>query len=731
MKKILKKITNNKALLSFILSFLLGTLIILPTIIKGKGVYSLIADFATEQIPFNKMINDSIKSGGILWTWFNDLGSNFIGTFSFYNLFSPFNIIGYIFPSSIYEYLIGPIFILKYAISGLTSYLFLKRYVKNKNYAILGSLLYSFSGFQLTNVLFYHFHDIVAFFPLMLYTLDNLVYDNKKGFFTLSVFLNALTNWFFFIGEVIFILIYFIIKVLTKEYKINLKKFLTIFFESLLGVLLSLFVLLPTSLMIIENPRVSSTWNFIDMIKYPFIKYLEIFRSLIFVPDNMSIRSIITEYNHSSIEAYLPVIGIVFSLTYLLKNPKKWSSILTITSLIFMLVPILNSSFFLFTTTYYARWFFMPTLILTLMSIKSIEENYKPNIGIIVSLISITLFIIILFLYNKVIMNVIFNMNHFLIIIILTYLNIFITYFISKTKKKKILYYILSIFIFITIYGNFNTYLYRGKYYNTDYYNSYFKENESFQKYKNSRFNSTSSCEFNIGYINKIQNLKVFNSNISGGAFKFYNSLNLTRNVQTIIPVLDKDLNDFLSIEYIISCNEEEVENYSYIETIDNYKIYKNNEYLPIGFVLNDYILDSVFMNLSYIDKIKVLKEKIVIDETNLEKYKYLFNNEKLNYEVSDILFTKDGLKLNVETNLDGISVLQIPYDKGFKVYLNKKEVTPLEIDNGLMGIKVNKGDNLIELKYMPKGLKIGIIISLISGIIYIVYILINKKEVI
>ena len=136
-------------------------------------------------------------------------------------------------------------------------------------------------------------------------------------------------------------------------------------------------------------------------------------------------------------------------------------------------------------------------------------------------------------------------------------------------------------------------------------------------------------------------------------------------------------------------------------------------------------------MNLSYIDKIKVLKEKIVIDETNLEKYKYLFNNEKLNYEVSDILFTKDGLKLNVETNLDGISVLQIPYDKGFKVYLNKKEVTPLEIDNGLMGIKVNKGDNLIELKYMPKGLKIGIIISLISGIIYIVYILINKKEVI
>ena len=179
----MKKIIKNKALLSFLLSFLLGTIITLPWIITGKGMFSLVADYNFQQIPFNININNSIKEGSIFWTWYNELGSNFIGTYSFYNLFSPFNMIGYLFPAKFFPYLAGILLILKYAVSGFTAYLFLQRYVKNKNYAVLGSLLYSFSGFQLTNVLFFHFHDVVAFFPLLLYSLDNLMYDDKKHLF--------------------------------------------------------------------------------------------------------------------------------------------------------------------------------------------------------------------------------------------------------------------------------------------------------------------------------------------------------------------------------------------------------------------------------------------------------------------------------------------------------------------------------------------------------------------
>ena len=188
MKGKIKKLFKNKLFLAFFCSLCLGGLIILPNIIYGKGQYILLSDFSIQEIPFNMMINESLKEGSFLWTWFNELGSNFIGTFTFYNLFSPFNLIGYLFPASYFPYIIGWIFILKYGVAGLTSFLFLKRYVKNDKFAIIGSLLYAFSGFQLTNTMFYHFHDVVA--------------------------LLAITNWCFFIGQGVFLVLYFIIKLI-------------------------------------------------------------------------------------------------------------------------------------------------------------------------------------------------------------------------------------------------------------------------------------------------------------------------------------------------------------------------------------------------------------------------------------------------------------------------------------------------------------------------------------
>ncbi len=115
---------KNYALRAFLISLCLGALIIMPACFFGEGIFTLVGDLNIQQMPFLMTINKSIKSGAILWTWFNDMGSNFIATFSFYNLFSPFNIISYFFPANWIPYLIGPFFVLKYGIAGLTSYLF-------------------------------------------------------------------------------------------------------------------------------------------------------------------------------------------------------------------------------------------------------------------------------------------------------------------------------------------------------------------------------------------------------------------------------------------------------------------------------------------------------------------------------------------------------------------------------------------------------------------------------
>lgn len=71
-------------------------------------------------------------------------------------------------------------------------------------------MLYAFSGFQCCNLVFYHFHDAVALFPLLLIGLEKLQTEKKKGWFAFGIFMNALVNYIFFVGEAIFVIVYYI-----------------------------------------------------------------------------------------------------------------------------------------------------------------------------------------------------------------------------------------------------------------------------------------------------------------------------------------------------------------------------------------------------------------------------------------------------------------------------------------------------------------------------------------
>lgn len=76
-------------------------------------------------------------------------------------------------------------------------HIYLRRYTRNYLYAVVGALLYSFSGFQSINLEFYMVHDVVALFPLLLLGTDKLYEENKKEFFIISVAINCCLNYFF------------------------------------------------------------------------------------------------------------------------------------------------------------------------------------------------------------------------------------------------------------------------------------------------------------------------------------------------------------------------------------------------------------------------------------------------------------------------------------------------------------------------------------------------------
>ena len=77
----------------------------------------------------------------------------------------------------------------------------------------------------------------------------------------------------------------------------------------------------------------------------------------------------------ASVSAYLPLISLSGVVAYFRSSKPKWVKRLLLCCLVFALIPILNSMFQLFNSQYYARWFFMPILIMALASVLALEDS--------------------------------------------------------------------------------------------------------------------------------------------------------------------------------------------------------------------------------------------------------------------------------------------------------------------------------------------------------------------
>ena len=93
---------------------------------------------------------------------------------------------------------------LKYGVASLTAYAYIRRFVKTPNAALIGALLYAFSGFQAYNVFFNHFHDVTAFFPLLLLALEQRVVDGRRGVSgNVTNVVGSVTNVWPFVGGIL------------------------------------------------------------------------------------------------------------------------------------------------------------------------------------------------------------------------------------------------------------------------------------------------------------------------------------------------------------------------------------------------------------------------------------------------------------------------------------------------------------------------------------------------
>ena len=374
----LKNRSGEKYLTAFILGSLCLILTLIPIIIAEKGFFIYSGDYNAQQITFYNLGNDTVRSGSIGWNWLTDLGSDFLTSYSFYLFGSPFFWLSVLLPRGLVTYSMPFLLALKHGLASLTAYCYIRRFVRNKDMALIGGLLYAFSGFQLFNIFFNHFQDVTAFFPLMLIAMEEFVNNRRRGVFALTVAFMAFMNYYFFAGQAVFLVMYYLFRSPAPDFRASWKKFFTVGLEAVLGVMAAAVILIPSALLVTGNYRVNEHLYGVDMVAYTDPTLIpRIIQSFFMPPDAPAAPNLFySEFEQwASIGGYLPLFSMAGVAAFFRTNKKHWAVRLSICCMIFAAVPILNSAFQMFNAFYYARWFYMPILIFCMMTAHSLDNT--------------------------------------------------------------------------------------------------------------------------------------------------------------------------------------------------------------------------------------------------------------------------------------------------------------------------------------------------------------------
>lgn len=395
--------------MSFVVPFIMAVLVFLPFVIMDGGFFTYYGDYDAQQIPFGETAVKGIQNGETAWTWYTDIGINFIASYSGH-MGSPFFWITTLFPPEAYKFFMAPTMSLKIALASLFAFLYIRRFVKKPVSALIGGLLYAFSGYSIYNIVFFLFHEAICFFPLLLLTLEEAVVNKRKGFFALAVALNAFAHLFSFIAEVVFLVIYFIVRCATSsEFRINVGSFFSLAFESIVGVMLSCILTLPTIIQILDSPESSSIIGGNDFMFFENSQYYgNIIKSMFFVTDVAGKNVLFPRIKHNwnSAALYIPLFAMSGVFTFFISVKKHWVKILLSVCLLFAFIPGLNAMFTAFNNMYYARWFFMPALIMALATVYAFEnaEHIQWKQGFTAN-VAVYVFVVLMILFHPVNIN--------------------------------------------------------------------------------------------------------------------------------------------------------------------------------------------------------------------------------------------------------------------------------------------------------------------------------------
>lgn len=753
----------------FLVALLISFCTILPILIQSGWNLYMVGDYMTQQIPFIKESRRMFLSGTPFWSWNTFLGANYLGSYSFYVYGSPFFWPLVILPERFLGTGLAAMFVLKHGVAAWTAFLYLKKHVRSELYAAAGSFMYAFSFFSMDSTFYYHFLDVIALFPLVLYFTDEVLDNGKTYLLFLVSLVNALVNYYFYIGTSIFFLIYLIVRVCSSEkYKFK-DGFRCLMFYGL-GGLAAAVILLPSALTLLETDKATSSHkNMLLAGVYAIPHIFKIIKGLILPSEGILSSAVGFNYaQYCSTTAFLPLFGAFFWITELKGKSKTWSTRLMKICLLITVIPFGNGVFNLFSNMRYTRWWYCLVLILVLVSINVIEnlqqseEDPRPKYKFAVRLITILTFVFYVLLgvakaiwvyvfrcQNKIeVVRIIGrylsgnsfdkeyimrDLRYFLALGALIVLSYGVLMILIKKKfifdpKKVAVTTAVVCFLSYSLYLQNEIYTYRAA--NRDFVSAQAQTEDT--SYTSRTMNKMSYA--NYGMIINEPTISTFNSFKSHATSQFcriagyeVGSMPMTKpffNTQAIQTVLNT------SKVFEKDKTEHEAEYYA-----------------PFGYTYDYYVIDDgIKFTKNKKDnnrRIELMTKACYVSKENEKKINGLLQkfdeNETFDWKkesaerrasaCTSFEMNSSGFKAVSEGNKERLVYFSIPNDTGWQVKVNGKDTDIVEINGRMIGIIVPPGRADIEADFVPPGLKAGAAVSAVVFIGVSAYCLIDWQR--
>ncbi len=766
----------HRYLTAFLLGFGSLLIVLLPVIIADGGYFIYYGDYNSQQIPFYNLANDAVRSGSFGWNWYTDLGASFIGSYAFYLLGSPFFWLSAILPRSWVTFAMPLLLALKHGVATMTAYAYIRRFVRSQNAAIIGGLLYAFSGFQLFNLFFNHFQDVTAFFPLMLIAMEECVNHNRRGVFALTVALMGTINYFFFTGQAVFLVLYFVVRCFSDDFHATAKKFFILLLEAIIGVLLACVVMLPAAMAILANSRVSEHLFGLDMVAYnDRTRIWRILLSLFMIPDVPARPNLFSSNSAkwSSIGGYLPLFSMAGVIAFLKQREGHWAKRLTVICAICACVPILNSAFYAFNGSYYARWFYMPVLILAMMTAYALDNrdiDWKTGFRFTFGFLAVFAAISLLPAKNEDEETVWFSFAqwpwHFYLVLAVTAGSLILAiHLLLRRRKKKPFLRLGMIYTTAACIACTMTVVYFGAFapsrartYVDQAIDPEQEISVSVSEDNFFRVDISENCD-NYPMLWQLPCMRTFHSVVPASIMEFYDSIGVQRDVASRADLSYYALRGLFSVQYYFdraelntldnSANTEpkiDLPGFSYETTENGFHRFHNDAYVPMGFTYDYYIPEDLYQEQAVNLRTPLFMRAVVLSSEQIQAYgscmqtlpadkirmdedDYLRECEKRAASACDsFVYNADGFTAAIHTDSKKLVFFSVPYDDGWRAEVNGKPVDVEKVNVGFTAVPVEAGDSEIVFTYETPGLRTGFYLSLGGLVLLIGYLLICRK---